>query len=92
MRYISYRLIFCTLFLIVLTSAMSSSVLAEDELTPVRQSSLASIDLPAGAARIGESSIPAEVNAALEKLVAAGGDKVRQGAHEVLAWTEGFKK
>ncbi len=48
--------------------------------------------LPTGAARILPPNVPAEVNQALEKIIASGGDKIRQGETEVLAWTKNYKK
>src|ERR1044072_2413633 len=43
--------------------------------------------LPAGAERVSESSVPAEISSALKKIVEAGGGKIVQGDSEVLAWS-----
>ncbi len=79
-----------SLITIVLT-AMFSIALGQ-ETVAVSSSELVNAKLPANASRVTEPNIPAEVNDALGKLIAAGGDKIRQGETEVLAWTNGFKK
>ena len=43
--------------------------------------------LPAGAQRVLPQYVPAEINGALENLVAGGGGKLRRGETEVLVWT-----
>ncbi|HLM60047.1 MAG TPA: hypothetical protein VK308_04535 [Pyrinomonadaceae bacterium] len=64
-----------------------------DETFPVRKSGLAGTNLPAGALKVKEEKIPAEISETLEKIIAAGGDKVRQGDSEVIMWTGGdYKK
>ncbi len=80
--------------LIAITAVCGLNAAAQSEETfPVRKSTLAAADLPSGALKIREASVPAEINQTLSKLVAAGGDKVRQGASEVLIWTGGdYKK
>jgi hypothetical protein len=78
-----------TLFVVFLT-AMFLTVVAQ-EAVPVSNSELVNAKLPANASRVTEANIPAEVNDALGKLIAAGGDKIKQGETEVLAWTNGFK-
>jgi hypothetical protein len=79
-----------SLFAVVMT-AIFSNVLGQ-ETVPVDSSKLVNAKLPANASRVTEANVPAEVNDALWKLIAAGGDKIRQGDTEVLAWTSGFKK
>jgi hypothetical protein len=79
-----------SLFAAMLT-AMFSIILGQ-ETVPVCNSELVNAKLPANASRVTEANVPAEVNDALGKLIAEGGDKIRQGETEVLAWTNGFKR
>lgn len=69
-----------------------STVSFSQETTAVTNSELISIGLPVGAARVNDDHIPAEITQALEKLIAAGNGKVRQGDREVIAWTEGYRR
>lgn len=80
--------IFTTFIFTVLFSTFAMG----QETVPARDSTLAGIALPSGAARVNEGHVPAEITDALDKLVAAGNGKVRSGDREVLAWTEDFKK
>jgi hypothetical protein len=50
--------------------------------------------LPEGAVRVADADVPAEIRETLAKLIALGGDKVRQGEFEVLLWTNanGYRK
>lgn len=61
--------------------------LGQDETTATRQSSLTGVALPSGAQRVNETSVPAQINQALAKIVEEGGGKIRQGESEVLVWT-----
>lgn len=56
------------------------------------RSSLNGVPLPAGAVRVGEQSVPAEIRETLGKLVGLGGAELRQGASEVLVWSGGFPR
>lgn len=47
------------------------------------------IQLPAGAVRLREADVPAEIRETLAKLVALGNGKFRQGDTEILVWTGG---
>lgn len=54
------------------------------------KSSLIGVRLPGGALRVNEQSVPAEIDGALGKIIAAAGNgRVRQGAKEVLVWAGG---
>ncbi|HYP50272.1 MAG TPA: hypothetical protein VEQ34_04965 [Pyrinomonadaceae bacterium] len=55
-----------------------------EETEPATSSALANTALPAGALRVKETSVPQEIKDTLAKLVASGGDKIRQGDSEVL--------
>ena len=91
-----YRNYFKKLLSIVLyigfLSFLTAAIRAQGETVAAAKSNLTAINLPTGAVRVVESSVPAEINTALEKLVAAGEGKIRQGNQEVLAWTNGYKK
>src|SRR4051794_6269595 len=62
-------------------SAQASGVEAATE------SHLLQIMLPARAQRVLPQSVPAELTQTLEKVVAAGNGKFRQGDMEVLVWS-----
>lgn len=79
-----------SIFTILLTTMFSIAL--GQETVPVGNSELVNAKLPANASRVTEANIPAEVNDALRKLIAAGGDKIRQGDTEVLAWTNSYKR
>jgi len=80
--------IFHTTFLaIVLGTFFSVAGFGQGETQPVDRSSLVGVRLPAGAERVNEASVPAEINNALEQVVTEGGGKVRRGDTEVLLWT-----
>lgn len=80
------------LFTFFLTLTFNFAATAQEESVPAAASNLIKVNLPRNAARLSAASVPAEVGQALEKIVASGGDKLRQGETEVLAWTRGFKK
>lgn len=62
---------------------------AQSDSKPASMSSLNGVRLPAGALRLHDDKVPAEITGTLGKLVALGGDKLRQGESEVLVWTGG---
>jgi hypothetical protein len=70
----------------------SLAIFAQEETVAASGSDLTGIALPAGAVRVQPGSVPAEITQSLDKLVAAGGDKIRPGDREVLAWANNFKK
>jgi hypothetical protein len=59
---------------------------AAQETESAASSALVNVSLPANAQRIAPASVPQEISETLEKLVAAGEGKVRQGDSEVLVW------
>jgi hypothetical protein len=88
-----YRNLIKQLFTFVFCVGFLSAVnIAAQETIRAAKSNLTAVNLPTNAVRMNEGSVPAEVRQALEKLIASGGDKIRQGDSEVLAWTDGFKK
>lgn len=81
------KLLFAFLLTAIGAAFGTNAVTAQsDETFPVRNSTLAGANLPPGALKIREASVPAEIKDTLAKLVAAGGDKVRQGNSEVMMW------
>src|ERR1051326_7459981 len=57
------------------------------ETVAAASSAVTQAQLPAGAERVSESSVAAEISSALTKIVEAGGGKIVQGEREVLAWS-----
>lgn len=83
----SLLLIFCAI--LTLTASGAAAAQTNDG-EPAAASSLIGVRLPAGAQRVNEQSVPADINDALGKIIAAGGNgKLRQGATEVLVWAGG---
>ena len=74
-------------FTIVLGIFLSAVAFGQDETQPVDRSELAGVSLPKGALRLNEASVPAEVAQTMQKIVAEGKGKLRQGDTEVLIWT-----
>lgn len=72
--------------------ALSLSVIATppiqaaDGTEPASSSTLTAVSLPANARRILPQNVPGEVQQTLEKFIAAGNGKIRQGETEVLVW------
>jgi hypothetical protein len=87
----SLLLIFCAALTLAVIGAAAQT---NSDSEPAAASSLIGVRLPAGAQRVKEQSIPAEINGALGKIIAAGGNgKLRQGETEVLVWLGGgFRK
>ncbi len=56
------------------------------EIESAVSSNLTAVSLPANAQRVLPASVPSEIAQTLEKIVAGGGDKLRQGESEVLVW------
>ncbi len=75
-----------SLFLLIVCLSAVCSALAQETESAV-SSNLTQISLPANAQRLLPESVPAEVSQTLEKLVAEGGGKLKQGNSEVLVWT-----
>lgn len=59
----------------------------QDDAQPVDRSKLVGVSLPKGALRMLDASVPAEIGTAMQKIVAEGGGKLRQGETEVLVWS-----
>jgi hypothetical protein len=90
-----YSLFFICAVLMLTSLQTTATVTAQGDQDgkPAANSTLNSVRLPAGAVRVNEQSVPAEIRDTLGKLVAFGGERVRQGETEVLVWTSsGFRK
>lgn len=71
----------------------NAAVMAQsDEVFSVNKSTMTGANLPAGALKMREESVPAEMKDTLAQLIAAGGDEIRQGDSEVLLWMGGSYK
>lgn len=75
------------IFSILLGLIFSTAVFAQDEMTAVTRSELVGVSLPSGALRVNEGHVPADITQTMQKLIAEGGAKIRQGDTEVLVWT-----
>lgn len=75
------KLLFTFLF-----SLSAASFSFAQEIEPAASSKLTSTSLPKNASRLSPASVPADISNTLEKLVAAGEGKLRQGGSEVLVW------
>jgi hypothetical protein len=76
-----------TFQVLVLGLLLSTVSIGQDETTAVDSSALAGVRLPPGAQRVNESIMPAEIAETMQKIVAQGNGKLRQGKSEVLIWT-----
>jgi len=82
-----------SVLLVVLCALLTASAQNKEDFQPVTDSSVLNAELPSGALLVAPSSVPAEINQGLEKIVAAGEGKLTQGASEVLAWSgNGYTK
>lgn len=82
-------LAFCVSIFLCITTQTTQA----QEAVPAAQSNLTGVNLPTGAVRVNQQSVPARINQSLENLIALGGGKLRQGDAEVLAWAgDGYKK
>ena len=79
--------VFALLIFTVLIFGLNAFAQSSDESEPAANSKLATINLPSGAERVRGNSVPEEIRTALAKLVAAGGEKIKQGDSEILAWS-----
>lgn len=87
------KILFAFLLIAVGAGVGTNLVLAQsDEAFPVNKSTMTGASLPAGALRMREESVPAEMRDTLAQLIAAGGDEIRQGDSEVLLWMGGSYK
>ncbi|HEY8563238.1 MAG TPA: hypothetical protein VIL74_22865 [Pyrinomonadaceae bacterium] len=86
------------LFILVLSicvlgfSIDSKAQSLDDETVAVGRGGLTEISLPAGARRVRDEKVPAEIKDTLSKLVAAGGEGIREGEREVILWAGSYKK
>ncbi len=80
----SFHKLFQVLLLVLLLSVVS---FGQDETTAVDSSDLTGVRLPQGAHRVNEASVPSEIAQTMQKIVAEGKGKLRQGEIEVLIWT-----
>lgn len=78
------------IFLVIFAVCLSLSAAAQT--FPARDSKLAAVGLPGGAQQVEDGSVPGEIRDTLAKLVAAGGEKIRQGDSEVFLWSGNYKK
>lgn len=83
-------LVFCTVVFGVTNNISAQTI--SDETVAVNNSNLAEINFPTGARRVKERNVPAEIKDTLDKLIAAGGDKIRQGGSEVVVWEGNYAK
>lgn len=74
------------LFAVIFTVLMSLTAVQAQETEPIAVSYIVGTDLPAKALKVLPQSVPAEVQQTLEKIVAAGEGKIRQGDTEVVVW------
>lgn len=72
---------------IVLGMLFSAAAFGQEDAEPVDRSVLVGVSLPKGALRMFDDQVPAEVSQTMNKIVAEGGGKLRQGETEVLVWT-----
>ena len=85
-----HSLLFIICAVLTLT-ALQAAAQTDKDAQPATNSTLNNVRLPAGALRVNDRSVPAEIRDTLSKLIALGGEKVRQGESEVLVWTGGFR-
>jgi hypothetical protein len=78
---------------VLLTVLSLTGVIWAQEAESAASSKLTGISLPSNAQRIAAASVPSEISGTLEKIVASGDGRIRQGASEVIAWGgAGYKK
>jgi hypothetical protein len=87
------RLVLLFILLTSFTFTFNTAAQTTRETEPAERSELAATDLPTGCERILEASVPEDLKKVLAKLVAEGGEKIRQGDSEVLTWSgKGYKR
>jgi hypothetical protein len=83
------------LSIILIASAFELTTAAQTnggETVSVNDSTLAAVNLPTGAHRVKDASVPKEIKDTLAKIVASGGNQVRQGDSEVVLWSGNYDK
>src|SRR5690606_14183968 len=74
------------ILIIVLGMLFSAAAFGQEDAEPVDRSVLVGVSLPKGALRMFDDQVPEEVSRTMNKIVAEGGGKLRQGETEVLVW------
>ncbi|HLM60960.1 MAG TPA: hypothetical protein VK308_09160 [Pyrinomonadaceae bacterium] len=75
-----------SLFVLFTAIFIFDAAVRAQETEAAASSNLTDVSLPANGQRVLPASVPAEITQTLEKIVAAGNGKVRQGDTEVLVW------
>lgn len=81
-----YRLLLIICAILILNATQTAAQTDKDA-QPATNSTLNNVRLPAGAQRVNDRNVPAEITDTLGKLVALGNGKMRQGESEVLIWS-----
>jgi preprotein translocase subunit SecG len=82
-----------SLFLLITAFGLNAAAQTlNDETVSASDSKLVAINLPSGARRVKNANVPEEIKSTLAKIVASGGDKVRQGDSEVVIWGGNYAK
>lgn len=84
-----YRLFLIVCAFLILAANQAAAQTEQQDSQPAAVSSLNGVRLPAGALRVNDESVPAEITASLGELITLGQGKLRQGESEVLLWTGG---
>lgn len=87
---LTYFLLFCAAVFGFAHDVSAQTV--NDETVAVNNSNLTEINFPTGARRVRQQSVPAEIRDTLDRLIASGGDKIRQGGSEVVVWEGNYAK
>ena len=85
-------LLTAVLFLATVVTNAAAQQTDDVETVAAGSSQLTAITLPPGARRIKEASVPEEIKSILAKVIAAGGENIRQGGSEVFVWGGNYKK
>ena len=77
---------YINLMLLICAACLLTVTVSAQETESASKSNLTNVSLPANAERVLPGSVPKEVTESLEKFVAVGEGKLRQGETEVLVW------
>jgi len=83
---------FTSLFALFTVVSIFNFTAQAQEIESAVSSNLTAVSLPANAQRVLPASVPSEIAQTLEKIVAGGGGKLRQGETEVLVWGDASYK
>ena len=83
-----YNLLFIICAVLYLMATQGAAQ-ADKDAQPATNSTLNRVRLPAGALRVNDQSVPADITNTLGKLIELGQGKFRQGESEVLIWSGG---